>query len=127
MKDIERRADIETLVNAFYQNVMQDDLIGHFFNTVIPLDLEVHLPVMYDFWETILLDNMIYQGNPMIKHIALHQKSPLLPHHFARWLSLWQQAVNENFSGETAKQALSRARDIAALMQHKVGTAGDVI
>jgi len=120
MKDIEDRQDIKLLVDAFYKEVVNDDLIGHFFTKVIPLDLDIHLPVMYDFWETTLLGNIKYKGNPMVKHIELSRKEPLNPEHFERWLSLWGTAVTENFDGPKAKEAIERANLIAELMKFKV-------
>lgn len=120
MKDIENNQDIKLLVDEFYKEVVNDDLIGHFFTKVIPLDLEIHLPVMYDFWETTLLGNMKYKGNPMVKHIELSRKESLNPKHFERWLSLWLNAVSENFEGPKAEEAIERAKLIAELMKFKV-------
>ena len=120
MKDIENSQDIKLLVDEFYKEVVNDDLIGHFFTKVIPLDLEIHLPVMYDFWETTLLGNMKYKGNPMVKHIELSRKESLNPEHFERWLSLWVNAVTENFEGPKAEEAMQRAKLIADLMKFKV-------
>lgn len=120
LKDIENSQDIRLLVDEFYKEVVTDDLIGHFFTKVIPLDLDVHLPVMYDFWETTLLGNIKYKGNPMVKHIELSRKEPLNPEHFERWLFLWVNAVKENFEGPKAEEAIQRAKLIAGLMKYKV-------
>ena len=40
--------------------------------------------------------------------------------HFDRWLNLWEITVNENFSGPKAIETISRAKNIAAIMQHKI-------
>ena len=40
LKDIENRKDIEDLLYAFYRKVFTDQLIGHFFTIIVPLDLE---------------------------------------------------------------------------------------
>ena len=120
LKDIQTREDIKLLVDAFYQRIMVDDVIGFFFTKVIPLNLEKHLPIMYDFWETILLGNITYKGNPMLKHIDLNRKEPLKPKHFERWLELWETTLQENFRGKNADEALNRAKQIGALMQFKV-------
>ena len=50
-KDIEGRADIEILIDAFYTKVKKDEVIGHFFTEVVQLSWEHHIPVMYNFWE----------------------------------------------------------------------------
>lgn len=120
MKDIENSQDIKLLVDEFYKEVVNDDLIGHYFSKVIPLDLEIHLPVMYNFWETTLLGNIKYKGNPMVKHIELSRKERLNPEHFERWLFLWVNSVKENFEGPKAEEAIQRAKLIADLMKFKV-------
>ena len=123
MPDIKKRADIELLVDAFYEQVIEDKIIGQFFTEVVKLDWEVHIPIMYNFWETILLDNMVYKGNPILKHIQLSQKRMLEPHHFERWLELWEKTTQTHFEGPKAEEAISRAKQIASLMKYKVENA----
>ncbi|MFA0964445.1 group III truncated hemoglobin [Roseivirga sp. BDSF3-8] len=124
MHDIENRQDIEKLVDAFYKRAIPDQVIGKFFTEVVRLDWEVHIPVLCDFWETVLLGNQTYKGNPMVKHILLSEKEPLLPLHFDRWLELWTHTVHSLFTGKTADEAITRANQIAALMKFKVRQAG---
>ncbi|MCG9972929.1 group III truncated hemoglobin [Christiangramia crocea] len=119
-KDIQSRKDIELLVDEFYKMVIKDDLIGHFFTKVIELDWDRHIPVMYDFWETSLLGEMKYKGNPMLKHIELSKKETLKPEHYERWLSLWKQSIRGNFEGEKAETAIQRGRQIGELMKIKI-------
>lgn len=120
MNDIHSRADIEQLVSTFYQKAIKDELIGHFFSEVIPLNLEIHLPIICDFWESTLLGNLVYQSNPMIKHLALAEKSVMNSAHFERWLLLWKQTVIQKYDGPIAKEAINRATQIAKLMQFKI-------
>ena len=120
MKDIQTRKDIEKLLDEFYKKVVVDDLIGPFFTDVVQLDWEKHMPVMYDFWETTLLGNMKYKGNPMTKHFELNRKKTLLPEHFERWLSLWKESVNNNFKGNKSEEAIQRAVQIGGLMKFKI-------
>ena len=119
-KDIESKGDIKLLVNSFYGKVLKDQTIGHFFNEVAQLDFDKHMPVMYSFWETTLLGNITYKGNPMIKHIELGRKAAMRKEHFDRWLELWQETIYEYFAGEKAELAISRATQIGRLMQFKV-------
>ena len=118
--DIQSRADIENMVNSFYQKVQQDNVISHFFNDVVKLDWSKHIPVMYDFWESILLDKHNYKGNPMPAHISLHEKSPMKKEHFDRWIQLFSSTVDELFQGEKAELAKTRALSIATVMQIKI-------
>lgn len=119
MGDIENRKDIEVLVNKFYAKVLKDEKIGFFFNEIAHIEWKKHFPNMYDFWETILFDTMKYKGNPMTKHIVLSRKEPMTSEHFERWLFLWNQTVNENFTGYRASEAIKRAKMIADLMKYK--------
>ncbi len=118
-KDIIDRNDIELLVDEFYLKVVEDDKIGYFFNEVVKVDWTKHKPIMYDFWETMILGNMIYQGNPMTKHMDLTKKTPLKKEHFDQWMELWVETVNEFFSGKNADEAIQRAKNVATVMQHK--------
>lgn len=124
MEDIRTRADIEMLVSAFYKKAMTDFKIGQFFTEVVELNLELHLPVICDFWETVLLDNVVYRGNPMVKHLALSEKRTLRPQHFDRWLMLWSATINASYEGPKADLAINRAKQIAGLMQHKISQKG---
>ena len=120
MKDIESRKDIESIIDKFYQQVIGDDVIGLFFTEVMELNWNVHIPIMYDFWETTLLGSMTYKGNPMLKHLSINEKKPLEPKHFNRWLELWENTIRDNFVGAKANEAIERANQIAALMRFKV-------
>lgn len=120
MKTLTDRSDIQTLVDAFYQKVLNDDLIGYFFTEVIQLDFEKHMPKMYDFWETTLFHKAIYKGNPMQVHKDLNGKSPLKKEHFDRWVQLFLETIDELFEGEKAELAKQRAQSIALMMQIKI-------
>ncbi|MEL6536960.1 MAG: group III truncated hemoglobin [Bacteroidota bacterium] len=125
LPDIQNRQDLEVLLNAFYQRATTDELIGYLFTEIAQLDLEEHLPVIADFWESVLFGTHVYQGNPMQKHLVMNTQEPLLPQHFERWLSLWQNTVHEHFTGPKAEEAISRATHIAALMQFKIKQANE--
>jgi hemoglobin len=124
MKDIETRADIEKLVDLFYTRVRKDALIGHFFNQVVKLDWEAHIPVICDFWESNLFGGKTYRGNPMDKHFALHERSPLRTAHFDRWLIVWESTIRGHFSGKNAEELIRRAAQIAELMKYRIGQHG---
>lgn len=123
MKKLESREDIEFLVNKFYDKVGSDSTIGFFFNDVAKVDWNHHLPKMYAFWETLLLGNVSYKGNPMAVHFPINAKVPMEKSHFAHWIKLWTQTINENFTGEMAETAIYKATNIANLMGYKMETA----
>ncbi len=118
--DITNRADIELLINSFYNKVKKDPLIAFFFTEIVPVNWEVHLPVMYGFWENILFFSGTYEGNPMAKHKSIHQKCPMKMEHFQRWTSLFNETVEELFEGDKAELAKQRALSIATVMQIKM-------
>ena len=119
-QDIENEEDIKLLIDSFYQRVITDSLIGPFFTEVIKLNFDEHIPVMYSFWESILLLNASYKGNPIIKHIALNQKTKLEEKHFDQWLFLWNQTIDEHFIGAMAEKAKEKAVMMKLLMLQKI-------
>jgi len=118
--DITNRADIELLINGFYNKVKKDPLIGFFFSEIVPVNWEAHLPIMYGFWENVLFYTGTYEGNQMALHQNIHQKCPMKMEHFQRWTSLFIETVDELFNGDKAELAKQRAISIATVMQIKL-------
>lgn len=119
LKDVESRADIDRLMEIFYQRALGDDVIGYIFTDVAKLDLEHHLPIIGDFWESLLFGTPAYQKhgrNPMLVHKDLHAKSELTREHFERWLEIFTATVDDLFSGENSEHLKLRASAIAARM-----------
>ena len=114
MTDLDSRNNIEILVTTFYNTVKDDPLLAPVFAHV---DWDHHLPIMVDFWSSMLLGDMRYKGNPFQKHIGL----PITAEHFGQWLKLFMATVDENFGGPKAEEAKSRAQSIAGIFQHKLG------
>lgn len=67
-KEIENRDDIRLLVESFYRKVIDDNIIGDIFRETLFFKWETHIPVMIDFWETMLLNTSKYKGNTMRAH-----------------------------------------------------------
>jgi hemoglobin len=112
--DLESRADIVRLVDSFYDKVRRDELIGPVFSHV---DWPAHLPTMYNFWASMMLGEMSYRGNPFQKHVRL----AIGREHFTRWLELFEETVDEHFTGPRASEIKQRAQSIAGIFQHKMG------
>ena len=122
-RDITGRNDIDELFEAFYDKAVKDDVIGHVFTEVIKIDLKTHLPVIADFWESMIFGTDAYHGrprSPMQVHLAIDDKYPLKPEHFARWLELFAQTVDKTFSGKNATFIKERSRAIGANMLRRV-------
>lgn len=118
--DIINRKDIEQLINAFYDKVKEDEIIGYFFNEVVPVNWVKHLPVMYDFWENVVFHTGSYEGNPMHIHQNINKISPMKMEHFQRWILLFNHTVDELYEGQNAENIKQRAMSIATVMQIKI-------
>lgn len=119
-KDIEDRQDVELLVNTFYERVKSNQVLGFIFEDVAQLNWEHHLPKMYSFWSSILIDEHSYQGNPMIIHMELSKMTDMGETQFGEWMALFSLTVDELFEGANAENAKMRAENIARLMKHKI-------
>lgn len=123
-KDIETAEDIRLLVDSFYEKVKQDAVIGFFFNDIARVDWSKHLPKMYAFWGSVLLGEGEYSGAPFAPHNRIHHQVPIEKEHFAQWVQLFQDTVNELFSGEKANEAKTRGAYIAAVWHIKLERMG---
>lgn len=118
--DLQNRQDVETLVNAFYEQVQDDEVIGYMFQEVAQVDWPTHLPRMYSFWESVLWGKRTFKGNPMETHIHLNKKERFSEAHFERWIALWERTIDAHFAGETADEAKRRAHSIRNIMAYKL-------
>lgn len=125
LTDVRDRRDIERLVRAFYKRAFLDELLGPIFTDVAQMDLEAHLPVMCDFWETVLFRAGLYRRNALAVHTVLHAKAQLNAEHFGRWLDLWMQTVDQEFHGAKAELAKVQAARIAwSISRRLLGDSG---
>ena len=124
MNDITNREDLTQIMESFYHKSLQDDIIGYFFTEVAPLKMEIHIPLIVDFWETIVFAKVKYRGNVFSVHEHLHQLSAFKDEHFNRWVFLFKETVNELFSGENAEKIKQRAESIATVMKIKLVHSG---
>lgn len=125
IKEIENREDLYLLVSQFYVKLLKDDKIKHFFEEMIHEDgLEEHLQILVDFWDNMLFYSGVYKRNAMRPHLFLHQKIPFKKEHFEIWLNHFNNSIDENFIGELAHAAKTRALSIATVMQLKIGQMG---
>ncbi len=119
-KEIETRADIEKFIRSFYEKVIVDPTIGIIFTKTFTIDWELHIPLITDFWETILLDNPVYTNNAMGVHFNINKVFPLQKLHFDAWLVLFNNTLDELFVGEKVGLAKKRALGIAQVMLLKM-------
>lgn len=119
--DIRSREDIFLLVNTFYKKVRKNALIGPIFNSQID-NWPEHLEKLTDFWETNLLFERKYKGNPLLAHQLVDEKSNFSVEqiHFGTWLNLWYATIDDLFEGENAATAKRRARKMSTFMFLKI-------
>lgn len=120
--DIASKEDVNRLVRLFYEKATVDPNIGHFFTTVLKLDWEKHIPLITNFWHSLLFGGGSYSGNPMDAHVRLNRLSPLQKAHFDQWVQLWTETVRGNFDGPKAEEAIARGGNIAQIMHLKLNT-----
>ena len=114
--DIEGLEDIKLLVNTFYDKVRDNNLLAPIFNSQIQDRWPQHLEKMYTFWQTVLLEEHTYFGNPFPPHEML----PVNHLHFEQWLMLFTKTIEDLFSGAKADEALWRANKIAQMFEMKI-------
>lgn len=118
-RDLKNRKDIEKVVFAFYEKVKTDTEIGYYFDEVVKINWETHLPKMCDFWENILFYTGNYEGNPMQAHQKLSQKTTMKASHFTHWNKLFDKTIDGFFMGTKADEMKQRAQNIAQAMIDK--------
>jgi hemoglobin len=106
---------IRQVVHAFYATVRKDPAIGPIFNRVIPeAEWPAHLAKLCDFWSSVLLMSGRFKGSPMAAHARI---ADLRPTHFARWLHLFRQTVEELCPRPAAELFVAKSEMIAQSLQ----------
>jgi hemoglobin len=115
LSDIRTEADINTLLNTFYEKVGLDELLGPLFQA----DAQVHWPqplvTMGAFWKRVLLNTGGQDGWPFPSNMVL----PATGKYFQRWRQLFLAAVEENFTGPIAEAAKATAQEVAQRFEYK--------
>lgn len=114
--DISGIDDIKIIVDEFYGKVRRDELLKDIFNDVIKDRWDEHLQKMYRFWQTVLLGEHTYFGNPFVAHAYL----PVSKIHFDRWIQLFSETVDKYFSGEKAERAKWQGERMAQVFNVKI-------
>lgn len=115
--EITSRSDIKLLVETFYGKIRLHPILGPIFNGIVT-DWPAHLELLTDFWETQLLFERKYWGNPLAAHQQVDKKMDhaMQSEHFGQWLNLWFETLDQLFRGETAQIAKNRARKMSTML-----------
>lgn len=111
--DLTTRGAIDELVTTFYREIVFDELLEPVFSEIAEVDWAEHIPVLIDYWTSILIGTDDYRGSIMGVHRHLHGLAPIERAHCDRWFSLWVGCIDERWAGPVADRAKSHA---AALM-----------
>ncbi len=115
-RDIETKKDIKLMVDSFYDKVNANKVLSPVFNDFAKVDWDSHLPKMYEFWSKIIFAKGDYNGNPFQAHVSL----PVDAKHFAQWVELFVENMDELFEGDVAESTKTRARSIAHVFESKL-------
>jgi hemoglobin len=115
-KDIATLDDIKLIVNAFYQDIQKNEILGPIFEQRIGGKWEQHLEKMYRFWQTILFHEHTYSGAPFPPHATM----PINESHFVIWVRGWTGTVDRFFAGPIAEEAKRRGTLMAAVFNSKL-------
>lgn len=118
--DLAGRADVEALLRRFYGRVLVDDVLAAPFTALQIRGLDSHIPVMCDFWETVLFRAGLYRGSALHAHRHVHQRTSLSGRHFVRWLTTWNTTVDGIYRGPVAERAKTQAARIAWAMHRRL-------
>ncbi|MGH3969449.1 MAG: group III truncated hemoglobin [Mycobacterium sp.] len=113
MTDLIDRVDVEALLQRFYGRVLDDEVLGEPFTMVRTKGLDAHIPVMADFWETMLFRAGRYRGKVLDAHRRVHDRTTLSGRQFLRWLTIWNDTVDEMYRGPVAEHAKVQAARVA--------------
>ena len=62
--------------------------------------MQIHIPLITDFWENILQDKLVYKKNAMEIHYEINKIYKLERQHFDAWLNLFNSTLDELYEGE---------------------------
>jgi hemoglobin len=109
-------AEIERLVDRFYDRVQRDPVLGPIFNPAVH-DWPEHKRTLVAFWSSVALRSGTYRGNPM----AAHRPHPIEAGHFDQWLALWRETADEVLSPAHAALFGEYASRIARSLKYGLG------
>ena len=80
---------------------------------------------MYAFWQTVLFRDGGFRGDPIGKHARLVPLTNMGREQFDRWLEIFEETVDELFTGENATHIKACATDMANVIHSKINAIPD--
>ena len=107
-------AQIDDVVTRFYARIRQHDVLSPVFFASIPDEAprwEHHEEKIGRFWRNAILHERSYSGNPQ----HMHSMRPMIkPEHFALWLALFDEVLEETLPANLAASWSALAHRIGA-------------
>ena len=113
-KALGERADIELLIDRFYEKVLQSPELSYYFVHAIP-NWDFHKERFIKYWTSQILFSDEYPETPLHQHVAVDERyqRSFTKHHFDLWAQLWVNTVDELFVGERAELAKESGANMA--------------
>jgi len=118
MRDLVTKDSISLLVDELYLRIEKDELLSPYF---VGTDWPIHKSRMIAFWSFILLEEPGYVNNVF----DAHRSMVLGEEHFKRWLMLFEESINANFTGPRCDFAIERARMLCITFASKMLAKGE--
>lgn len=112
MADITNRADLERLIDAFYNRVFFDEEIGLIVTLVARVTPATHFQNIVDLWAQLLFSPAPPSPDMIQRHVEKNLTPLLESANFRRWQTLFCSTVDELFAGPVADQAKALAQRI---------------
>src|SRR5690625_3136712 len=116
--DLDSPEHIRIFVEAFYEGMLADSILGPIFLDVAAIELDQHLPLIRAYWEKLLLGSREYRRHTMNIHRELAAQRSLQKVDFERWLTFFVTTMDRLFSGPMADRAKQLATNIAINMHN---------
>ena len=123
--DINSPEAIRYFVDQFYQRMLLDKSLSPLFLEIAKVDLDVHKPIICQYWEKLLFSDEQYQRHTMNIHRAINVKQPLQLENFIAWYGYFESTMDELYRGPFAEKAKRLAKTIARNMNQSFGNSSE--
>ncbi|MCX6218642.1 group III truncated hemoglobin [Spirosoma sp.] len=112
MADITNRADLERLIDAFYNRVFFDEEIGLIVTLAARVSPATHFQQIVDLWAQLLFNPVALPSELIQRHVEKNLTPLLESTYFRRWQTLFCSTVDELFAGPVSERAKALALQI---------------
>lgn len=107
-KDIETLEEIELFVKQFYKTLCELPEMDHLYNKVIQINWEHHIPIMVNFWGSLILREGKYKGDILAHHQKVMKVIPLTRELFRTWEECFIEVLDSLYEGQNCNKTKKR-------------------